>query len=82
MLALPVGVELVGKRLRIMNRQDFRDLSWLKARIEVAVDGDVRMRGLVLAAALLSCPASCRRRGRAAEAGAGVRRGRGVRAHG
>ncbi len=43
-LASPVAVDVVGRRLRITNRQDFRDLSWLRARIEIAVDGDVRMR--------------------------------------
>jgi beta-galactosidase len=43
-LASPVRVELVGKRLRITNRQDFRDLSWLRARVEVTVDGDVGPR--------------------------------------
>ena len=44
-LALPVGVEWVpGRtpRLRVTNRQDFQDLSWLRARYEIAVDGDVR----------------------------------------
>lgn len=44
-LAAPIGVTVVGKRLRITNRQDFRDLSWLRARVEVAVDGDVRAGG-------------------------------------
>ena len=42
-LASPVAVDVVGRRLRITNRQDFRDLSWLRARIEIAVDGDVRI---------------------------------------
>ncbi len=52
-LALPVGVEWVpGRtpRLRVTNRQDFRDLAWLRARYEIAVDGTVR------AAAVLSLP--------------------------
>lgn len=43
-LAAPVAVDLVGRRLRITNRQDFRDLSWLRARVEVAVDGVVQAR--------------------------------------
>jgi beta-galactosidase len=43
-LASPLGVERVGRRWRLTNRQDFRDLSWLRARVEVAVDGDVRVR--------------------------------------
>jgi beta-galactosidase len=43
-LASPIAVELVRRRLRITNRQDFRDLSWLRARVEIAVDGDVRVQ--------------------------------------
>ena len=52
-LALPVAVELVRgapPRLRVTNRQDFRDLSWLRARFELAVDGEVSV------AAALSLP--------------------------
>ncbi len=44
-LAAPLAIEWVGgrtARVRITNRQDFRDLSWLRARYEIAVDGDVR----------------------------------------
>ena len=44
-LAAPVAIEWVGgrtPRVRITNRQDFRDLSWLRARYEIAVDGEVR----------------------------------------
>jgi beta-galactosidase len=41
-LAAPVTVERAGTRLRVTNRQDFRDLSWLRARVELAVDGAVR----------------------------------------
>ncbi len=44
-LACPVGVELVRggvhPRVRITNRADFRDLSWLRARYEMTVDGEV-----------------------------------------
>jgi beta-galactosidase len=42
----PVAVELVGRRrLRITNRQSFRDLAWLRAEWELAVDGEVVRRG-------------------------------------
>ncbi|MEP6623205.1 MAG: glycoside hydrolase family 2 TIM barrel-domain containing protein, partial [Acidimicrobiia bacterium] len=48
-LAAPVAVELVrggaGPRLRVTNRQDFRDLAWLRARFEVSADGDVVAAG-------------------------------------
>jgi beta-galactosidase len=43
-LASPIAVDFVRRRLRVTNRQDFRDLSWLRARMEIAVDGDVRVR--------------------------------------
>lgn len=47
-LAAPVTVELRGgrsPRLRVTNRQDFRDLAWLRARYQLAVDGDVTAEG-------------------------------------
>ena len=44
-LSSPVGVEIVGRRIRLTNRQDFRDLTWLRARFEITVDGRVRTRG-------------------------------------
>ena len=44
-LSSPVAVEVVGRRVRITNRQDFRDLAWLRARVEVAIDGVVQTRG-------------------------------------
>ncbi len=51
-LAAPVAVDLVGRRLHITNRQDFRDLSWLRARIEVAVDGLVKSRAALVVPAV------------------------------
>jgi beta-galactosidase len=42
-LAQPVGVEardLARREIAILNRQHFRDFSWLEARWEVAVDGE------------------------------------------
>ena len=74
-LASPVGVEVVGKRLRITNRQDFRDLSWLRARVEIAVDGDVRVRAALPLPDV--APGDVGGRG-APEAGAVVRGRRGV----
>ncbi len=48
-LARPVAVAPVGSatrgRVRITNRQWFRDLAWLRARYEVAVDGRVVRSG-------------------------------------
>ncbi len=44
-LAAPVALQYLGgraPRVRITNRQDFRDVAWLRARYEFAVDGDVR----------------------------------------
>jgi beta-galactosidase len=44
-LACPVAVEWAStarKSVRITNRRDFTDLSWLRARVEVSVDGEVR----------------------------------------
>ncbi len=49
-LAAPVAIEWVGgrtARVRITNRQDFQDLSWLRARYEIALDGDVRARAML-----------------------------------
>lgn len=49
-LALPVAIEardLRTGKVAITNRQDFADLSWLDCRFELAVDGDVRLRGAV-----------------------------------
>jgi beta-galactosidase len=40
-LARPVVVTPARGRVRITNRQWFRDLGWLRARVEVAVDGRV-----------------------------------------
>jgi beta-galactosidase len=45
-LAAPVRVsagpdDLAAGRLAVHNRQDFRDLSWLRGEVEVAVEGDV-----------------------------------------
>ena len=42
-LASPIAVAR-GEAAPDHNRQDFRDLSWLRARVEIAVDGDVRVR--------------------------------------
>lgn len=47
-LARPVQAaarDLRRGRVTITNRQWFRDLSWLRCRFEVAVDGDVRVHG-------------------------------------
>ena len=50
-LAAPIAVAPVSGRpcrLRISNRQDFRDLSWLRASYAIAVDGDVRAMGALV----------------------------------
>ncbi len=44
-LARPARVELRRTGVRVHNVQHFADLSWLRARYEVAVDGDVVQRG-------------------------------------
>ncbi|HEX9260613.1 MAG TPA: glycoside hydrolase family 2 TIM barrel-domain containing protein [Acidimicrobiales bacterium] len=41
----PAAVSLVGQRLRVRNRQTFRDLSWLRAEWELMLDGRVAGRG-------------------------------------
>ncbi|MGZ6912125.1 MAG: glycoside hydrolase family 2 TIM barrel-domain containing protein [Acidimicrobiia bacterium] len=49
-LAAPIAVEWLGgrvARLRVTNRQDFRDLAWLRFRYDIAVDGDVRAHGVL-----------------------------------
>ncbi len=41
-LATPLGAAPVrGGKLKVTNRQDFRDLGWLTARFEVLVDGEM-----------------------------------------
>ncbi len=51
-IACPVGVKLVrggGRpRVALTNRGDFRDVSWLRARYELMVDGEVRVGGALL----------------------------------
>jgi beta-galactosidase len=47
-LAQPVAVEardLARGRLRVRNKQDFEDLSWMRGRFELSVDGAVVQRG-------------------------------------
>ncbi len=54
-LAAPVAVEAVDAergRLRLRNRQDFRDLRWLRAEYQVAVDGAPVERGALALPAL------------------------------
>ncbi|HEU4672596.1 MAG TPA: glycoside hydrolase family 2 TIM barrel-domain containing protein [Candidatus Limnocylindrales bacterium] len=49
-LAAPIAAHAAGPdieagRIELVNRQHFRDLSWLAGRWELAVNGDVRARG-------------------------------------
>ncbi|MGA0878908.1 MAG: glycoside hydrolase family 2 TIM barrel-domain containing protein, partial [Ilumatobacteraceae bacterium] len=41
----PVAVEAVGWKVRVVNRQSFNDLSWLRGTWTVTVDGRVEARG-------------------------------------
>gem|GEM_PF-6861628 len=44
-LAAPIAIEFVGgrtARIRVTNKQDFRDVTWLRARYEIVIDGEVR----------------------------------------
>jgi beta-galactosidase len=41
----PISVEQTGWKLRVTNRQSFRDASWLSGRWELTLDGDVIKSG-------------------------------------